>query len=150
MVGPPLPTLFTPEMALDVRSVSIAVVTGDGHRVAATVRTRRDRTDVDHQRYGDPTYISPTTMRLMVIPLLMLSGEGDWNVPATNQREMNYALRRLGKEVVWVHYTAGGHGAGRASTAAHFVDHWQRMFDWFAEHFGEEELDGHNSRSIGC
>ena len=72
-------------------------------------------------------------------PLLMLSGEGDWNVPATNQREMYYALRRLGKEVVWVHYTAGGHGAGRASTAADFTDHWQRMFDWFAEHFGEEE-----------
>ena len=71
-------------------------------------------------------------------PLLMLSGEGDWNVPATNQREMYYALRRLGKEVVWVHYTAGGHGAGRASTAADFVDHWRRMFDWFAEHFGEE------------
>jgi dipeptidyl aminopeptidase/acylaminoacyl peptidase len=71
-------------------------------------------------------------------PLLMLSGEGDWNVPATNQREMYYALRRLGKEVVWVHYTAGGHGAGRASTAADFVDHWERMFDWFAEHFDEE------------
>ena len=71
-------------------------------------------------------------------PLLMLSGEGDWNVPATNQREMYYALRRLGKEVVWVHYTAGGHGAGRASTEADFTDHWQRMFDWFAEHFGEE------------
>ncbi len=71
-------------------------------------------------------------------PLLMLSGEGDWNVPATNQREMYYALRRLDKEVVWVHYTAGGHGAGRASTAADFADHWQRMFDWFAEHFGEE------------
>ena len=71
-------------------------------------------------------------------PLLMLSGEGDWNVPATNQREMYYALRRLGKEVVWVHYTAGGHGAGRAGTEADFVDHWRRMFDWFAGHFGEE------------
>jgi dipeptidyl aminopeptidase/acylaminoacyl peptidase len=72
-------------------------------------------------------------------PLLMLSGEGDWNVPATNQREMYYALRRLGKEVVWVHYTAGGHGAGRASTAEDFADHWQRMFDWFTEHFADEE-----------
>lgn len=72
-------------------------------------------------------------------PLLMLSGEGDWNVPATNQREMYYALRRLGKEVVWVNYTNGGHGAGRASSAKDFVDHWQRMFDWFAEHFEEPE-----------
>ena len=70
-------------------------------------------------------------------PLLMLSGEGDWNVPATNQREMYYALRRLEKEVVWVHYTAGGHGAGRASSVADFHDHWQRIFDWFAEHFDE-------------
>lgn len=73
-------------------------------------------------------------------PLLMLSGEGDWNVPATNQREMYYALRRLDKEVVWVHYTAGGHGAGRASSEADFIDHWQRMVDWFAEHF--EPKDG--------
>jgi dipeptidyl aminopeptidase/acylaminoacyl peptidase len=72
-------------------------------------------------------------------PLLMLSGEGDWNVPATNQREMYYALRRLGKEVVWVNYTHGGHGAGRASSADDFVDHWQRMFDWFAEHFTDDE-----------
>ena len=72
-------------------------------------------------------------------PLLMLSGEGDWNVPATNQREMYYAMRRLGKEVVWVHYSAGGHGAGRASTQDDFVDHWQRMVDWFAEHFDPEE-----------
>ena len=74
-------------------------------------------------------------------PLLMLSGEGDWNVPATNQREMYYALRRLGKEVVWVHYTAGGHGAGRASSVADFHDHWRRMLDWFAEYL-EEESDG--------
>jgi len=75
-------------------------------------------------------------------PLLMLTGEGDWNVPATNQREMYYALRRLGKEVVWVNYTNGGHGAGRSSSAADFVDHWQRMFDWFAEHFADEDEEG--------
>ena len=70
-------------------------------------------------------------------PLLMLSGEGDWNVPATYQREMYYALRRLGKEVVWVNYMSGGHGAGRASSAEDFVDHWERMFDWFREYFDE-------------
>ena len=73
-------------------------------------------------------------------PLLMLSGEGDWNVPATNQREMYYAMRRLGKEVVWVNYTAGGHGAGRASTEADFHDHWRRMVEWFGEHFDEEPV----------
>jgi dipeptidyl aminopeptidase/acylaminoacyl peptidase len=52
---------------------------------------------------------------------------------------MYYALRRLGKEVVWAHYTKGGHGAGRASNSEDFVDHWQRMFDWFAEHFEKDD-----------
>ena len=80
-------------------------------------------------------------------PLLMLSGEGDWNVPATNQREMYYALRRLGKEVVWVNYMSGGHGAGRASSAEDFVDHWERMFDWFREYF--EEANGERPVSQG-
>ncbi len=68
-------------------------------------------------------------------PLLMLSGEGDWNVPATNQREMYYALRRLDKDVVWVHYMNGGHGAGRASTVDDFHDHWNRIIGWYNEHF---------------
>ncbi len=71
-------------------------------------------------------------------PLLMLTGEGDWNVPATNQREMYYALRRLDKEVVWVHYMNAGHGAGRSSTVEDFHDHWNRIIEWCNEHFFEE------------
>ncbi len=68
-------------------------------------------------------------------PLLLMSGQGDWNVPATNQREMYYALRRLGREVEWVNYMNGGHGAGRASNVADFNDHWKRLLDWMQEHF---------------
>ena len=71
-------------------------------------------------------------------PLLMLSGEGDWNVPATNQREMYYALRRLGKKVTWVNYMRAGHGAGRAGTVEDFLDHWNRMFEWYGTYFEEE------------
>lgn len=70
-------------------------------------------------------------------PLLLLSGEGDWNVPATNQREMYYALRRLGKDVVWVNYMNAGHGAGRAGGELEWFDHWDRMFDWYGTHFEE-------------
>lgn len=72
-------------------------------------------------------------------PLLMLTGEGDWNVPATNQREMYYALRRLGKKVTWVNYMRAGHGAGRAGTVEDFMDHWTRMFEWYGEHFDEPD-----------
>ena len=67
---------FTTEVALDVNLVGIAAVTSDGSRVAATVRSRRDRTDVDHQRFGDPTYISPVSTRLMVIDTR--SGNRTW------------------------------------------------------------------------
>jgi dipeptidyl aminopeptidase/acylaminoacyl peptidase len=74
-------------------------------------------------------------------PLLLMSGEGDWNVPATNQREMYYALRRLGKEVVWVHYMNAGHGAGRSSTVEDFHDHWDRIISWYSDHFELETKD---------
>lgn len=68
-------------------------------------------------------------------PLLMLTGKEDWNVPDTNEREMYYALRRLGREAVWVQYTGAGHGAGRNGSEADFRDHWSRMYDWFETHF---------------
>ena len=68
-------------------------------------------------------------------PLLMLTGKQDWNVPDTNEREMYYALRRLGREAVWVQYADAGHGAGRNGNEADFRDHWTRMFSWFGSHF---------------
>jgi dipeptidyl aminopeptidase/acylaminoacyl peptidase len=74
-------------------------------------------------------------------PLLLLTGEGDWNVPATNTREMYYALRRLGKEVVWVNYMRAGHGAGRAGIEEDWRDHWRRIIDWYREHF-QEAVEG--------
>lgn len=80
-------------------------------------------------------------------PLLMLTGKQDWNVPDTNEREMYYALRRLGREAVWVQYADAGHGAGRAGNEADFRDHWTRMFDWFATHF--EKAAGKHAASGG-
>jgi tetratricopeptide (TPR) repeat protein/fermentation-respiration switch protein FrsA (DUF1100 family) len=63
-------------------------------------------------------------------PLLLLTGELDSNVPAGNTREMYYALRRLGKEVVWVNYMNGGHGTPLTS-AQEFVDFHERMVQWY-------------------
>jgi dipeptidyl aminopeptidase/acylaminoacyl peptidase len=42
-------------------------------------------------------------------PLLNITGDQDPNVPASQSREIYYALRRLGKEVEWVRYVNGGH-----------------------------------------
>jgi dipeptidyl aminopeptidase/acylaminoacyl peptidase len=63
-------------------------------------------------------------------PLMLITGEQDSNVPAGNTREMYYALRRLGKEVVWVNYMNGGHGGGNASPTD-FLDMHKRMIEWY-------------------
>jgi len=68
-------------------------------------------------------------------PHLLLTGEGDWNVPGVNSRELYYAMRRLGKEVVWVNYHNGGHGAGWASDEADYLDQWERIIDWYKKCF---------------
>jgi len=68
-------------------------------------------------------------------PHLILTGEGDWNVPGTNSRELYYAMRRLGKEVLWVNYLNGGHGAGAASDEGDFHDQWNRIFDFYEKQF---------------
>jgi dipeptidyl aminopeptidase/acylaminoacyl peptidase len=63
-------------------------------------------------------------------PLMIITGQQDSNVPEINSREMYYALRRLGKEVVWVSYANGGHGGGNA-TAGEFLDMYQRMVAFY-------------------
>ncbi len=63
-------------------------------------------------------------------PLMLVTGELDSNVPALNTREMYYALRRLGKECVWVNYATGGHGGGTA-TAEDFLDMQRRVVEFY-------------------
>jgi dipeptidyl aminopeptidase/acylaminoacyl peptidase len=72
-------------------------------------------------------------------PLMLITGEGDWNVPGTNTREMYYALRRLDKEVVWINYYRGGHGINSVYSPEEFTDAWGRIIGWYNEHF--EKVD---------
>ncbi len=74
-------------------------------------------------------------------PLMLLTGEQDQNVPADNTREMFYALRRLGKDVVWVNYMNGGHGAGNASVAD-YVDYLGRILGWYDTHLKKDAPKG--------
>ncbi|MFN2378951.1 MAG: alpha/beta hydrolase family protein, partial [Bacteroidales bacterium] len=77
-------------------------------------------------------------------PHLLLTGEGDWNVPGVNSRELYYAMRRLGKEVVWVNYFNGGHGAGWASDEADYYDQWNRMIKFYKTSFEKKEKEKEN------
>lgn len=75
-------------------------------------------------------------------PLLLLTGGQDHNVPALNTREMYYALRRLGKPVVWVNYVNGGHGTP-TTNEVEFTDFYRRMLGWYDKYLkgkGEERV----------
>ncbi|MBV6520427.1 MAG: hypothetical protein MNPFHGCM_00541 [Gemmatimonadaceae bacterium] len=72
-------------------------------------------------------------------PLLLITGAQDSNVPADNTREMYYALRRLGKDVVWVDYMNSGHGTP-GTNAEEFIDYHNRLLRFFGRHLkGEPE-----------
>ncbi len=81
-------------------------------------------------------------------PHLLITGEGDWNVPAGNTREMYYALRRLGKECVWVNYYNDGHGLGAADDEATYIDKWTRVIDWYMTHFEKADEKKTEAESV--
>ena len=62
-------------------------------------------------------------------PLLNITGDQDPNVPASQSREMYYAMRRLGKEVEWVRYVNGGHRP--PNSVAESVDFEGRILAWY-------------------
>jgi len=65
-------------------------------------------------------------------PLLCITGDLDPNVPASQSREMYYALRRLGKEVEWVRYANGAHRP--PNSVAETIDFESRIVAWYDKH----------------
>jgi dipeptidyl aminopeptidase/acylaminoacyl peptidase len=62
-------------------------------------------------------------------PLLTISGDQDPNVPASQSREIFYALRRLGKDVEWVRYVNGAHRP--PNSVAESIDFETRILAWY-------------------
>jgi dipeptidyl aminopeptidase/acylaminoacyl peptidase len=69
-------------------------------------------------------------------PLLYITGDQDPNVPASQSREMYYALRRLGKEVEWVRYLNGGHRPPNSN--AESIDFEQRILAWYDKYLKKD------------
>jgi dipeptidyl aminopeptidase/acylaminoacyl peptidase len=65
-------------------------------------------------------------------PLLNITGDQDPNVPASQSREIYFALRRLGREVEWVRYVNGGHRP--PNSASETVDFENRIVAWYDKH----------------
>jgi dipeptidyl aminopeptidase/acylaminoacyl peptidase len=62
-------------------------------------------------------------------PLLNITGDQDPNVPATQSREIYYALRRLGRDVEWVRYVDGGHRP--PNSVSESIDFENRILKWY-------------------
>ena len=58
---------LTADDMLKVATASVLDVSDDGRQVAVTTRRTFDNAETNHRRYGDPTYVAPTAVRLMVI-----------------------------------------------------------------------------------
>jgi dipeptidyl aminopeptidase/acylaminoacyl peptidase len=70
-------------------------------------------------------------------PLLCLTGDQDPNVPDSQSREIYYALRRLGREVEWVHYVNGAHRP--PDSVAEAIDFESRILKWFDKYLKKDE-----------
>jgi dipeptidyl aminopeptidase/acylaminoacyl peptidase len=62
-------------------------------------------------------------------PLLNITGDQDPNVPASQSREIYYALRRLGRDVEWVRYVDGGHRP--PNSVSESIDFETRILKWY-------------------
>ena len=112
-------SFYTDSPRLGVRNVNAAERTQD--RIGASMWAQPQK------------YIAHSAVMFadrITTPLMLITGEQDSNVPALNTREMYYALRRLGKECIWVNYSNGGHGGGTA-TPEDFVDMQKRMIEFY-------------------
>ena len=70
-------------------------------------------------------------------PLLCITGDQDPNVPASQSREIYYALRRLGKDVEWVRYVDGAHRP--PNSVAESIDFEQRILAWYDKYLKAEK-----------
>jgi dipeptidyl aminopeptidase/acylaminoacyl peptidase len=69
-------------------------------------------------------------------PLLCITGDQDPNVEALQSQEIYYALRRLGKTVVWLRYHNGAHGGPH--TIEERKDMYRRMIEWYDKYLKED------------
>src|ERR1035437_3709634 len=61
------PGVFTVDDLLHVANATIGDVSADGRWAAVIVSSLEDRIGIDNHRYGDPTYIAPHKMDVLVV-----------------------------------------------------------------------------------
>jgi dipeptidyl aminopeptidase/acylaminoacyl peptidase len=77
------PARFTVDDMLDAVNVSIADLSDDGRWLAATAGSLGDRIGIDNHRFGDPTYVAPSLVDVLIVETR--SGQARKLFPAKTQ-----------------------------------------------------------------
>lgn len=101
---------FTAVDVLDVTTLAILDLSEDGRRVAATTRRLRDNATTDHRRFGDPSYVAPASLELLVID----TTSGAIDRPFSDRRNVRQAsFSRDGRRLAILTVTEGNDGLPR-------------------------------------
>jgi dipeptidyl aminopeptidase/acylaminoacyl peptidase len=83
-------------------------------------------------RYLDLSPIS--YVEQMKAPLLILHSEQDYRCPIEQAEQLFVALKRLGREVVFVRFPDESHGLSRSGKPKHRLERLRRIVGWFDDH----------------
>ena len=119
-------SFYTDSPRLGVRNIHAPEKSQD--RLGATLWDRPDRY-LEHSAVLKADRIKT--------PLLCITGDQDPNVPASQSREMYYALRRLGKDVEWVRYANGAHRP--PNSVAETLDFEGRIAAWYDKYLKKDK-----------
>jgi dipeptidyl aminopeptidase/acylaminoacyl peptidase len=79
--------------------------------------------------------LSPITyVERITAPLLIMHSELDYRCPIEQAEQLFIALKRLGREVVFVRFPDESHGLSRSGKPKHRLERLRRIVNWFDEH----------------
>jgi dipeptidyl aminopeptidase/acylaminoacyl peptidase len=64
-------------------------------------------------------------------PLAIEHQDADWRCPPSEAEQLYAALKRLGRDTLFIRYPREGHEMSRSGEPAHRVDRLTRMLGWF-------------------
>src|SRR5262245_4279682 len=71
-------------------------------------------------------------------PLLIIHAENDLRCPIDQAEQMFTALKRLGKEVVFIRFPGEGHTFATVGTPRHRLQRYRHILEWFEKHLHPE------------
>jgi dipeptidyl aminopeptidase/acylaminoacyl peptidase len=80
---------------------------------------------------------SPLTYAARIgTPLLIVHSEDDLRCPVSEAEQLFVALKKLGRDVVFVRFPDENHELSRSGTPRHRLERFRIILDWFARHLG--------------